>query len=198
MFRQPAHILIVWCTLVTGLFSCKDTEPAGPVLFEALDHTRTGLQVSNQLTARPDFNMLKYMYFYNGAGVGTGDFNKDGLTDLFFASNQSQNRLYLNQGKLKFTDVTTQAGIPDDGGWTTGISVADVNDDGWLDIYVSRVGQYETLKSKNQLLICKGLDKEGIPLYQDEAAAYGLDFSGFSTQAAFFDYDLDGDLDMFL
>lgn len=198
MFRQPAHILIVWCTLVTGLFSCKDTEPAGPVLFEALDHTRTGLQVSNQLTARPDFNMLKYMYFYNGAGVGTGDFNKDGLTDLFFASNQSQNRLYLNQGKLKFTDVTTQAGIPDDGGWTTGISVADVNDDGWLDIYVSRVGQYESLKSKNQLLICKGLDKEGIPLYQDEAAAYGLDFSGFSTQAAFFDYDLDGDLDMFL
>jgi hypothetical protein len=184
--------------LVTGLFSCRQTAEKGPVLFEALDHTQTGLDVSNQLTARPDFNMLKYMYFYNGAGVGAGDFNKDGLTDLFFASNQLQNKLYLNQGALKFNDVTKEAKIPDDGGWTTGISVADVNDDGWLDIYVSRVGNYEALQSKNQLLICKGVDKNGIPYFADEAAAYGLDFSGFSTQAAFFDYDLDGDLDLFL
>ncbi len=198
MHKHPFYIFLVTVMLATGLFSCRSTDPAVPVLFETLDHHQTGLDVSNTLTARPDFNMLKYMYFYNGAGIGAGDFNKDGLTDLFFASNQLQNRLYLNQGKLTFRDVTTQARIPDDGGWTTGVSVADVNDDGWLDIYVSRVGQYESLKSKNQLLICKGVDKDGVPFYTDEAAAYGLDFSGFSTQAAFFDYDLDGDLDMFL
>jgi hypothetical protein len=169
-----------------------------PVLFEVLDHTQTGLDFSNKLIATPDFNMLKYMYFYNGAGVGAGDFNNDGLIDLFFASNQSQNKMYLNKGGLTFKDVTAEAKIPDDGGWSTGISVADVDDDGLLDIYVSRVGHYEKLQSRNQLLICRGIDKNGVPFYEDEASKYGVDFSGFSTQAAFLDYDLDGDLDMFL
>lgn len=169
-----------------------------PVLFEVLDNTRTGLDFSNHLSASPDFNMLKYMYFYNGAGVGAGDFNNDGKIDLFFASNQSQNKVYLNKGGLQFTDITTAAKIPDDGGWSTGVSVADVNDDGLLDIYVCRVGHFESLQSRNQLLICKGISETGIPYYNDEANKYGLDFSGFSTQAAFFDFDLDGDLDMYL
>ncbi|MBN8672494.1 MAG: VCBS repeat-containing protein [Chitinophagales bacterium] len=142
--------------------------------------------------------MLKYMYFYNGAGVGAGDFNNDGLIDLFFASNQTQSKIYLNEGNLHFVDITTSAGIPDDGGWSTGVSVADVNNDGMLDIYVCRVGEYESLKSKNLLLICKEIDKQGVPHYEDMAASFGLDFSGFSTQATFFDYDLDGDLDMYL
>lgn len=169
-----------------------------PVLFEVLDNTRTGLDFSNNLSASPDFNMLKYMYFYNGAGVGAGDFNNDGKIDLFFASNQSQNKIYLNKGDLQFTDVTTAAKIPDDGGWSTGVSIADVNDDGMLDIYVCRVGHFESLQSRNQLLICKGINESGIPYYNDEAEKYGIDFSGFSTQAAFFDFDLDGDLDMYL
>lgn len=138
------------------------------------------------------------MYFYNGSGVGAGDFNNDGKTDLFFASNQQQNKIYLNEGKLKFKDVTVQASIPQDGGWSTGVSVVDINNDGLLDIYVCRVGHYETLHSKNQLLINTGIDKNGIPHFVDKAKEYGLDFSGFSTQAAFFDYDNDGDLDMFL
>jgi len=125
------------------------------------------------------------MYFYNGAGIGAGDFNNDGKIDLFFASNQSQNKLYLNEGKMHFKDATQAAHIPDDGGWSTGVSVVDINNDGLLDIYVCRVGNYEMLKSKNQLLICKGIDKNGNPFYEDEAAAYGLDFSGFSTQAVF-------------
>src|SRR5258706_8710229 len=99
---------------------------------------------------------------------------------------------------MKFSDVTDEAHIPDDGGWTTGISVVDINNDGLLDIYVCRVGNFETLHGKNLLLINKGIDKNGVPTFADEAAAYGLDFSGFSSQAAFFDYDLDGDLDMFL
>src|SRR5205814_1191367 len=115
-----------------------------------------------------------------------------------FASKQGENKLYLNKGKMQFTDVTEQAHIPQDGGWSTGVSVVDINNDGLLDIYICRVGKYEILNSKNQLLICKGIDKNGIPYYQDEAEKYGLDFSGFSTQAFFLDYDMDGDLDMFL
>ena len=185
--------------MVTVLFfACRGKEVNGDVLFETLDDTRTGLHFSNKLEARPEFNMLKYMYFYNGAGVGAGDFNNDGLVDLFFASNQAQNRIYLDTGGLKFKDVTTAAKIPNDGGWSTGVSIADVNDDGLLDIYICRVGHYETLQSRNQLLICQGIDRDGTPFYKDEAARYGLDFSGFSTQAAFLDHDMDGDLDMFL
>ena len=169
-----------------------------PVLFQVLDHNKTGLDFSNILKPTKEFNVFKYMYFYNGSGVGAGDFNNDGLIDLFFSSNQGDNRIYLNQGKLKFKDVTAEAKIPEDGGWSTGVSVVDINNDGLLDIYICRVGNYETLHSKNQLLICQGIDKNGVPFYKDEAKEYGLDFSGFSTQAVFFDYDGDGDLDMFL
>lgn len=179
--------------------SCNNKkENAGPPLFKVLKNDATGINFSNDLTYTKEFNLFKYMYFYNGSGVGAGDFNNDGKTDLFFGSNQGRNRLYLNKGGMKFSDATDEAKIPDDGGWTTGISVVDINNDGLLDIYVSRVGNFETLKGKNLLLINKGVDKNGIPVFADEAAAYGLDFSGFSTQAAFFDYDLDGDLDMFL
>ena len=99
---------------------------------------------------------------------------------------------------LHFKDVTAEAKIPQDGGWSTGVSVVDINNDGLLDIYVCRVGNHETLHSHNQLLICQGIDKNGVPSYKDEAKEYGLDFSGFSTQAVFFDYDRDGDLDMYL
>ncbi len=196
------RIPFIQVMLVAGaaifFLSCKSGKKKEATLFEVLESKETGLSFSNELKARPDFNMLRYMYFYNGAGVGAGDLNNDGLPDLFFASNQQQNKLYLNKGNLRFEDITAKAGIPQDGGWSTGISIADVNDDGLLDIYVCRVGNYESLHSRNQLLICKGISTEGIPAYKDEAAAYGLDFSGFSTQAAFLDYDLDGDLDIFL
>jgi len=167
-------------------------------MFEVLNDDRTGLHFVNRLKPTQDFNMFNYMYFYNGAGIGAGDFNNDGLIDLFFASNQEENRLYLNKGKLKFEDVTNASQIPQDSGWSTGVSVVDINNDGLLDIYICRVGNYETLHSKNQFLICQGIDKNGVPHYKDEAQQYGLDFSGFSTQAVFFDYDMDGDLDMFL
>ena len=177
--------------------SCNNANKVKP-LFQVLDNSYTGLNFNNKLSYNKNFNLFKYMYFYNGSGIGAGDFNNDGLIDLFFGSNQGQNKMYINKGKLKFKDVTDQAKIPEDGGWTTGISVVDINNDGLLDIYVCRVGNYEILKSKNQLLICQGIDKNGVPFYKDEAHEYGLDFSGFSTQAAFFDYDGDGDLDMFL
>jgi hypothetical protein len=187
----------VFLVLVVLLFSC-DQKTGEKKLFDLLEASSTGIEFSNTLTPRADLNMLKYMYFYNGAGVGTGDFNNDGLVDIFFTANQVSNRLYINTGDLKFKDITRPAGIPDDGGWSTGVSVIDINNDGMLDLYVCRVGNYASLKSKNQLLVCQMIDKNGIPHYRDEAAVYGLDFSGFSTQASFFDMDKDGDLDMYL
>ncbi len=189
----------VLVVLAFGLFSsCKNGEKAVPVAFESLGAEQTGIRFTNKLTPSASFNMFKYMYFYNGAGVGAGDFNNDGQTDLFFASNQGRCQLYLNEGKLHFRDVTAAAGIPDDGGWSTGVSVVDINNDGLLDIYVCRVGKYETLKSKNLLLVCQKIGADGVPVYQEQAARWGLQFSGFSTQAAFFDMDLDGDLDCYL
>ncbi len=167
-------------------------------MFELLDSSKTGLFFSNKLTPTQQLNMFKYMYFYNGGGVGSGDFNNDGLIDVFFTANQGDNKLYINKGGLNFADVTTEAKIPQDGGWSTGVSVVDINNDGLLDIYICRVGEFETLHGHNQLLVCQGIDKNGVPFYKDEAKEYGLDFSGFSTQAVFVDYDMDGDLDCFL
>ena len=189
---------LVFFSVLAFLMSCGSKKQATAPLFETLGSDRTGLHFSNNLAYSPAFNLFKYMYFYNGSGVGAGDFNNDGKIDLFFASNQGQNKLYLNGGGLKFTDVTAKAAIPNDGGWSTGVSVVDINNDGLLDIYICRVGQYETLRSKNQFLINQGFGKDSIPHFADKAKAYGLDFSGFSTQAAFFDYDNDDDLDVFL
>jgi hypothetical protein len=193
-FRQVCFVVI------SGFFlSCNNNKmDKEQPLFEVLDSKQTGIDFSNNLAYNKEFNLFKYMYFYNGSGVGAGDFNNDGLIDLFFGSNQSNNKIYLNKGQLRFKDVTKESALPADSGWTTGISVVDINNDGLLDIYVCRVGNFETLHSKNLLLINKGVDKKGVPSFSDEAEKYGLNFSGFSTQAAFLDYDLDGDLDMFL
>ena len=175
---------------------CNTTQKETP-LFEMLDGNKTGILFENNLKPTQDFNMFHYMYYYNGAGVGTGDFNNDGKIDIFFASNESENQLYLNKGGLHFENVTKAAAIPTDSAWNTGVSVVDINNDGLLDIYICRLGNFGKFKSKNQLLVCQGI-KNGVPYYKEEAASYGLDFSGFSTQAAFFDYDGDGDLDVFL
>ncbi len=197
MIRPGCYIFLMLLPAALWLTACRHTAE-NRILFEAHDAPQTGLHFTNTLTADSAFNMFKYMYFYNGAGIGAADFNRDGFTDLFFSSNQGANTLYLGKGDLTFTDVTHAAGLTNDGGWSTGVSVADVNSDGLMDIYVCRVGNFETLNSKNQLLICTGIDADNIPHFADSAADYGLDFSGFSTQSVFFDYDLDGDLDMFL
>jgi len=192
-----APILGLTVLLLTG---CGQNQPAvkNPI-FEVVDKASTGLDFSNTLHPTGEFNVLNYMYFYNGGGVGAGDFNNDGRIDLFFTANQEQNKLYLNTGGLHFSDVTAQAGIPLDSTWSTGVSVVDINNDGLLDIYVCHVGLLDGLpRSHNQLLICQGIDSKGIPHYTDKAKEYGLDFSGLSTQAVFFDYDGDGDLDMYL
>ena len=197
-YKQQNYQKILFVIFLLLVFSSCTQKNKVPPLFQVLDHNKTGLNFTNILTPTASFNMFKYMYFYNGAGLGAGDFNNDGLIDLFFSSNQGEDKIYLNEGKLKFRDVTAEAKIAQDSGWSTGVSVVDINNDGLLDIYICKVGNYETLHSKNQLLVCSGIDKNGVPFYKDEAHEYGLDFSGFSTQAVFFDYDMDGDLDMFL
>jgi len=194
-FQNKGSILIaVGMNLL--LFACVPTKKEAP-LFEMLNAQKTGIQFENRLHPNEQFNMFHYMYYYNGAGVGVGDFNKDGKIDIFFASNEGANELYLNKGQLKFENSTTASHIPQDSAWNTGVSIIDINNDGLLDIYICRLGNFEKFKDKNQLLVCQAI-KNGVPVYKDEAKEYGLDFSGFSTQASFFDYDNDGDLDVFL
>lgn len=195
--RNITWMIGIGSLLILG--ACRQSPTPAHALFKVRDSRATGLNFSNTLHPTRDFNVFDYMYFYNGGGIGAADLNKDGKIDLFFASNQEKNKLFLNQGNLHFTDVTDAANIPQDSGWSTGISIVDINNDGLPDIYVCKVGHLEGLpETHNQLLICQGIDKNGIPHYTDKAKEYGLDFSGFSTQAAFFDYDGDGDLDMYL
>lgn len=191
MTKATLPILIVINFLVPG---CKKENHS--YQFELLRKDATGLDFQNVLKQSLDFNALNFMYFFNGGGVAAEDFNNDGLVDLYFTANMGPNKLFLNEGNLKFRDVTEQAGVAGLEGWTTGVSVADINNDGLPDIYLSQTGDFHQIKSRNQLFICKGL-QEGVPVYEDEAIPYGLDLVGFSTQAVFFDYDLDGDLDLF-
>jgi enediyne biosynthesis protein E4 len=166
--------------------------PSGPPLFEKLAPSATGVAFSNDLPEATDFNILNYLYYYNGGGVAVGDVNGDGLPDLYFSSNVGPNRLYLNKGDFRFEDVTDKAGASGPPGWKTGVTMADVNGDGRLDIYVSAVS-YLTMHGRNMLYI-----NNGDGTFTDRATQYGLAHVGYSTQAAFFDYDGDGDLDMFL
>ena len=194
--RISASFCLVFCFLLMT-FSCSEEEKA--TYFRLLSSNETGVDFSNELDVNIDLNILGYMYYYNGGGLAIADLNNDGWNDLIFSSNMEEEKVYLNLGDLKFKDISSEAGI--DGGensWTNGVALADVNGDGLLDIYLSQVGSYRHLDCTNKLYICQGLSKDGIPSYKEEANKYGLDFKGFSTQAGFFDYDLDGDLDMFL
>ncbi|HQU76701.1 MAG: VCBS repeat-containing protein [Chitinophagales bacterium] len=163
-----------------------------PPQFNLTDAGLTGISFSNDLQEDEERNVLQYQYFYNGGGVCAGDVNNDGLCDLFFTGNDVSNRLYINQGNWYFQDVTAKAGLTS-AGWSTGAVMADVNDDGWLDIYVCRSGKYDAENRKNLLFI-----NQRNNTFKEEAARYGLDDPAQSTMAAFFDYDRDGDLDMFL
>ncbi|WP_028667457.1 VCBS repeat-containing protein [Runella zeae] len=182
--------------LFAVLVSCQKAEKAVPA-FRLLEASQTGIAFSNDLKATNELNIFNYMYFYNGSGVGAGDFNNDGLIDVCFTGNLAQNRLYINRGKLKFEDVTPQTNINLAKGWANGVSVVDINQDGKLDLYINQVGGFQGFNGRNLLFICKEITKEGVPIYEEKAKEYGLDLVGFGTQAAFFDYDLDGDLDFF-
>ena len=162
----------------------------------------TGINFENNLQHTEEVNAYTFRNFYNGAGVGIGDFNNDGLADIFFCGNQVDNKLYLNKGEFKFLDVTNSAGVASDNVWSTGVSLVDINADGWLDIYVSKSGDIKGENRHNELFINLGESEEieGVKSIKFEEASktYGLDDIGLSTHAAFFDYDLDGDLDCYL
>ncbi|MEM1359922.1 MAG: VCBS repeat-containing protein, partial [Bacteroidota bacterium] len=182
--------------LLLLLFGCSQEPSPASFHFELLRQEQTGLDFKNTLTLPPEFNVFNYMYFYNGGGLAAGDFNGDNLIDLYFTSNQESNRLFLNEGEMTFREVTDQAGVKGQAGWATGATVVDINNDGLLDLYVSQVGDYLNLAGTNQLYVNQG-EKDGVPVFRDEAATYGLDRVGFGTQGAFFDYDGDGDLDLY-
>ncbi|MBW8242202.1 VCBS repeat-containing protein [Muricauda oceani] len=165
----------------------------GGSLFENPDPKKTGLDFTNALTPTKDLSILDYLYFYNGGGVSIGDINNDGLPDIFFTGNQVKNKLYLNKGNLKFEDISSSAGIEGSSDWNTGVTMADVNGDGFLDIYVCAVVGINGFNGFNELYI-----NNGDNTFTESAAKYGLDFDSYSSNAAFFDYDLDGDLDMYL
>ncbi len=189
--------------LVAGmmLYACKkDAPPPADTLFTEMPASYTGIDFINQLDFNPDFNIYTYRNFYNGGGVAIGDVNNDGLPDIFFTANMKPNRLYLNKGNLQFEDITDKAGIINQAKWSTGVAMADVNGDGWLDIYVCNSGDVEGDNKENVLFINKGAsaggDWEGT--FTEKAKDYGLADPGLSTHAAFFDFDKDGDLDMYL
>jgi hypothetical protein len=192
MLKRKLQLKLVVTACIVMFCSCKE----GPKLFEL--NKDTGITFTNTLTNSPELHILSYLYYYNGAGVAAADFNNDGLTDVYFTANQHNDALYLNETGLKFNDVTAKARIHNSDGWTTGVTHVDINNDGLLDIYVCKVSNFKNLRGHNLLYVNQGINEEGIPVFKESAANYGLDFSGFSTQAAFFDYDLDGDLDMFL
>ena len=162
-------------------------------LFTSLSAQQTGINFTNQVTDRQDFNVLLYRNYYNGGGVAIGDINNDGLADLYFTANLTPNKLYLNKGGFQFEDITDKAGTAGTKAWSTGVTMADVNGDGWLDIYVSNSGDIDGDNKANELFI-----NNGDLTFTESAQAYGLANEGFSTQAAFFDYDADGDLDCYL
>jgi hypothetical protein len=174
------------------LLSCSKKEKQGEVVFEQL--TKTGIDFSNTITNNPDFNIFSYRNFYNGGGAAIGDINNDGMPDVFFTANMGSNKLYLNKGNWKFDDISTNAGFRSKQDWSTGVVMVDINSDGWLDIFVCNAGYINGKKPVSQLFI----NNRNLT-FTDSAAAYNLtNEGGYTTHAAFFDYDIDGDLDCFI
>jgi len=193
MFQRLAVIGACCCFILSGACRSSGSKQPKDALFRLMPSSQTGIDFNNRVTDTKDFNIFTYRNFYNGAGVATGDVNNDGKPDIFFTSNQQQNKLYINKGNWQFEDVTDKAGLQSTHHWHTGVTMADVNGDGWLDIYVCNSGNIQGDDKANELYINQ---KDGT--FKEEAHAYGLDDKGLSTQATFFDYDNDGDLDCFV
>ena len=167
-------------------------------LFQQIPSSHSGITFVNTITENDSINPFDVVNIYNGGGVGIGDFNNDGLQDIFFTGNMVACRLYLNKGNFHFEDVTEKAGVDGLGRWARGVSIVDINNDGLLDIYICNTIYKDSLRRRNILYVNQGPDKDGIPHFKEMAAEYGLDIHVQSTMASFFDYDNDGDLDMYL
>lgn len=189
--RIFASLLLCWWAFC----GCTEKEDAGQsvTLFKLLDKDRTNIDFANELEYTESVNTYTFKNFYNGGGVGIADLDNDSLPDIFLSGNLVSNKLYRNKGNLQFEDVTASAGLAAEGSWSTGVSIVDINADGWLDIYVCKSGPPGGDRRNNELFI-----NQGQMTFTEESAAYGLDFMGLSTHAAFFDYDKDGDLDCYL
>jgi hypothetical protein len=188
-------IIAISCSEHSSTSTVKDEvkDANSNSLFRRLISDSTGIHFANNVVYDDAFNVYTYRNFYNGGGVGIGDINNDGLPDLFFCGNQQSNRLYLNKGNFKFEDITDKAGLESAGVWSTGVTFADVNGDGWLDIYVCKSGDFKSRNRSNQLFI----NNHNLT-FTEKSAEYGLNNMGLSTHAVFFDYDRDGDLDCYL
>ena len=197
--RRMKRILSPFLLLASAcLFgACGGSDPASedapPPLFTRLSAAETGVDFVNRLEEQDAFNVLEYEYFYNGGGVAVGDVNGDGLPDLYLSANMFQDRLYLNRGGLTFEDATEAAGLASELSWTTGVVMADANGDGHLDIYVCKSGRVSEDRRRNALYV-----NDGDGTFTERAAEYGLDDPAYSNHAVFFDYDRDGDLDLYL
>jgi len=183
----------VFYSVMISLFAFSCHRP-GDTLFESLPSSKTNIDFVNKLEKHKAFNILYYLYYYNGGGVAIGDINNDGLPDIYFtANNKGGNKLFLNKGNFVFEDITDKAGVAGTSDWCTGATMADVNGDGLLDIYVCSMQGEHGLKGHNELFI-----NNGNGTFTESAKKYGLDLAAYSTQAVFFDYDHDGDLDCFI
>lgn len=188
------YFFVIISILILGIQCSSEKKNINNTLFDLIDADKTNIHFTNNVKENLYFNFLNYTYIYNGGGVAVGDINNDGLEDIFFTSNQEANKLYLNKGNFEFKDISKKAKIEDATGWTTGVTMVDINNDGWLDIYVCKSGSLNNLvKRRNKLFI-----NQKNNTFKESAREYGLDHFGFSTQAYFFDFDNDDDLDMYL